>query len=146
MLAAQILREAVDDISSDLRGPVVCLAPTRAGLAVLFPVTFVVLARQAAGGSSPTELAMPSGGEIVTMLASGLVLGLGWPWTAGAWHRMIVLGETPRRFFPPWHGGNVLGCLGRGLLVGLVSVPLAAVASRVAPNTAETATDGDPTT
>lgn len=147
MLAAQIFRETVDDIFSDLDGSLQCLAPTLVGLALIVVVGFLTIG---VGSGSDIGLdVMPTPGQVVAFLILFLVLCVGWLWTAVAWHRMIVLGEKPGRVFPSWHGGKIFGYLGRGLLVVLLvllaSLPLAIIASLIAPNTVDPEVGGDPT-
>lgn len=53
-------------------------------------------------------------------------------WIAVAWHRYILLVETPSSFLPTLHADRILAYLGRSLLVGLLLVPLVLVLSMVA--------------
>ncbi|WP_121629406.1 hypothetical protein [Tropicibacter alexandrii] len=43
-------------------------------------------------------------------------------WLAVAWHRYVLTGEDTGSWLPNWHGGLVLGYLGRTILVGLVGI------------------------
>lgn len=146
MLAAQILRETVDDIFSDPRGSIQCLAPTLFGLALIVVGGFLTIA--IGGGAGIGRDDSTTAGQIGAGAVLFLALLVGWLWTAVSWHRMIVLGERPGRVFPSWHGGNILGYFGRGLLVALLvvlaSLPLVMIASLIAPNTVDPAVGGDP--
>lgn len=39
-------------------------------------------------------------------------------WIAVAWHRYVLLEEQPSGWIPKWHGGRILGYLGRSMLIG----------------------------
>ncbi len=58
-------------------------------------------------------------------------------WIAVAWHRFVLVGEYAGGWLPRWHGANMLGYLGRSILLGIVvviavvivSVPLGLIAA-----------------
>ena len=50
-------------------------------------------------------------------------------WIAVAWHRFVLVGERPKGWLPRWHGTNMLGYLGRSILLGLVVVIAVAIVS-----------------
>ncbi|MDJ0822163.1 MAG: hypothetical protein QNJ09_10205 [Paracoccaceae bacterium] len=43
-------------------------------------------------------------------------------WIAVAWHRYVLENEAPPGWVPRWHGSQMLGYLGRSILVGLIIV------------------------
>ncbi|MGY9045597.1 hypothetical protein P775_02020 [Puniceibacterium antarcticum] len=43
-------------------------------------------------------------------------------WIAVAWHRFVLAEEYPNGWLPRWHGPNMLGYLGRSILLGIVVV------------------------
>ncbi|CUH40711.1 hypothetical protein JSE7799_03446 [Jannaschia seosinensis] len=43
-------------------------------------------------------------------------------WISVGWHRYVLLGERPTGWAPPFHGGRILGYLGRSLMVGAVAL------------------------
>lgn len=58
-------------------------------------------------------------------------------WIAVAWHRFVLNEEYPSGWMPRWHGANMLGYLGRSILIGLlitvgclvISLPLGLMAA-----------------
>lgn len=49
-------------------------------------------------------------------------------WIAVAWHRYVLLNEAPTGWLPKFHGGPVLGYLGRSILIGLLIMVAVVVA------------------
>ncbi len=52
---------------------------------------------------------------------------VGFLWIAVAWHRYVLLNETPRSVLPKFHGKNIASYFFRGLLIALVFFLIAAV-------------------
>ncbi len=50
-------------------------------------------------------------------------------WIAVAWHRYVLAEEAPQGWLPRWHGSNMLGYLGRSILIGLLIALAVLVAS-----------------
>ncbi|MGY3438461.1 MULTISPECIES: hypothetical protein [unclassified Marinovum] len=67
------------------------------------------------GGVYPVH----SGIEGLVMMALGIAALCASLWIAVAWHRFVLLGETPSGWLPKWPGGTVLGYLWRSILLGL---------------------------
>lgn len=51
-----------------------------------------------------------------------LVIGA---WLAVGWHRFVLLEEYPNGWLPAWHGSNIIGCVFRVILLGLIYIGLA---------------------
>jgi hypothetical protein len=64
-------------------------------------------------------------------------------WVAVAWHRYVLLAEQPSGWLPAFHGPEMLGYLGRSILIGLIvgvailgiAIPLGALAVGIPPLT-----------
>lgn len=57
-------------------------------------------------------------GSLLSMLVTVLVS----IWIAVAWHRYVLLEEVPHGWLPRFHGGILLGYLGRSILLGILVV------------------------
>ena len=66
---------------------------------------------------------------ILPNLLYGLAAVVASLWVAVAWHRYVLAEEYPRGWVPVWHGGYLLGYLGRSVLIGLIIVIAAVAAS-----------------
>lgn len=61
-------------------------------------------------------------GMLMVMSIWALVSLVAAIWMAVAWHRYVLTGEDTGGWLPNWHGGLVMGYLGRTILVGLLGV------------------------
>ena len=79
----------------------------------------------------PEQQMMPSPAVLFLSLAR-IVTGL---WVAVAWHRYILIEETPGAFLPPWHGAAIWRYVKAGVILGLVLaavfIPLMAVSGLI---------------
>jgi hypothetical protein len=57
----------------------------------------------------------------------GIVACVAALWTAVAWHRYVLLDETPGAALPVFHGDRVLAYFGNSLLLGLIALGIALV-------------------
>lgn len=64
--------------------------------------------------SNPDEIFTP---KVLVAFIVALVTGL---WIAVAWHRFVLLEESPGAAFPPFRGSLMLSYFYRGFLIGLV--------------------------
>jgi hypothetical protein len=64
-------------------------------------------------------------------------------WIAVAWHRFVLLDETPQTLLPPFHGDRIVAYLGRSLVVFLIIFAIAILLSFVNV-TIISATNGSP--
>lgn len=74
---------------------------------------------------------LPGGFLAGWLLVSALTL-LAYLWIAVAWHRFVLLGETPAGWLPPLRGGLMLGYLGRSLLIGIVVILIVLAVTTIA--------------
>lgn len=58
----------------------------------------------------------------IKVLSGSLIQGIGALWTAVAWHRYILLEETPTGLLPPFNGSRILSYFGHGLLLTVVGL------------------------
>ncbi|WP_167766828.1 hypothetical protein [Jannaschia formosa] len=85
------------------------------------------------GGEEAAIAAMAGGVWALPLLVLNLVVTL---WVTVAWHRYVLLGETPTGWLPPMRGPEMLGYLWRSILIGLlvglaiigITIPLGALA------------------
>lgn len=69
-------------------------------------------------------------GDMLTGLLLGMVAIIASLWIAVAWHRFALTGEEARGWIPSFHGSEVMGYLGRSLLIGALIV-LAIIAASI---------------
>lgn len=62
----------------------------------------------------------PSVGASLIVIAASIVQAIINIWIAVAWHRFVLLDETPNNYVPMFDGGRVLRYVGRWILIGLV--------------------------
>jgi len=62
------------------------------------------------------------------ILAIAVTLATGM-WIAVAWHRYVLKVEKPTTLIPPFHGDRILGYLGKSILLIIIAIPIALVAS-----------------
>ncbi|WP_299652229.1 hypothetical protein [uncultured Jannaschia sp.] len=126
MLSWKIFMRAVrvilDDIGAALRVTALPYA-----ILVVASVWFI----SAYGQHSLTELELTAMGEgdaapilpdgfLAASLAVVLLQAAISIWIAVAWHRRVLLQESAEGVVPPVHGGQMLGYLGRSILIGLI--------------------------
>ncbi|MFZ7091019.1 hypothetical protein [Primorskyibacter sp. 2E233] len=74
------------------------------------------------GGGQPAQLPPQAALPLLVLGIAAVIASL---WIAVAWHRFVLLEERPSGWLPNWHGGKILGYLGRSMLIGvLISVVL----------------------
>lgn len=61
-------------------------------------------------------------GQIGSYLLFAFSQVLAFVWIAVAWHRYVLLGEEPNGWIPIFHGGPMLGYVGRSILIGLIVI------------------------
>lgn len=94
------------------------------------PYALVVVASvwAVSSGSSglPSAMEDPVTGEMVALSLPDLLVALlslfASLWIAVQWHRYVLLSESPEGWVPPFNGPEVLGYLGRSILIGLLVV------------------------
>lgn len=101
-----------------------------AALRVSLVLYLVQAASQVASYSAaPADAAIGPGGQLYTDITAGealmlFVLGLASVvsslWIAVAWHRFVLLSETPQGWLPRWPSTAIFGYLWRSILVGLL--------------------------
>jgi hypothetical protein len=74
------------------------------------------LAPPVAGEEGAGTLPMASASALMVGILN-LVVSL---WVAVAWHRYVLLAERPEGWIPAWRGPEMLGYLGRSILIGLI--------------------------
>lgn len=84
---------------------------------------------QAAGNPSAMQQLAGSFPWIQFLIAF-IVIIVCFTWTAVAWHRYILLDETPG-WLPPFNGGRIWAYILRTILVALILIPVAIIASLV---------------
>ncbi len=75
------------------------------------------------------EMPEMSGAYAIQSLILGILAIIASLWIAVAWHRFVLAEEYPKGWLPRWHGSDMLGYLGRSILLGLVVMIGVAVAS-----------------
>ncbi|WP_136443358.1 hypothetical protein [Pacificoceanicola onchidii] len=68
----------------------------------------------------PGQQFMLDPGSALQVFFLGIAAVVASLWIAVAWHRYVLLEERPEGWLPKWHGGKILGYLGRSMLIGLV--------------------------
>ncbi len=66
-------------------------------------------------------------GASFVIIAAAIIQGIINIWIAVAWHRFVLLDETPNNYVPMFNASRVLGYLGGSLLIGLVAAGVALV-------------------
>lgn len=69
-----------------------------------------------------TEIPMMSPETILPTILLGLLAAIASLWIAVAWHRYALTGERASGWMPQFHGGAILGYLGRSILIGILVV------------------------
>jgi hypothetical protein len=69
----------------------------------------------------------PSAGNLVLTLLLALASVLAILWLAVAWHRFVLLDESPTGPLPEFHGDRMLKYFGYGVRIGVISVVVATV-------------------
>ena len=128
MLSWRIFRRAVtlvvDDLPAALRVTALPYALFAAvSLAFAGSVDMATLARTEAGAAT-----LPAGAAS-GLLATALVQLLAFLWISVAWHRHVLLREGGEGWVPPFYGREMLGYLGRSLLIGIVVMAAVVMAS-----------------
>ena len=90
----------------------------QSAVSVYYTITFSDYLKAISTGTMPP----PPQGAIVTGLLV-LVVSIIVPiWVAVAWHRYILLEETPDAIFPEFRGPQIMAYLGKTILIGLLLV------------------------
>lgn len=76
----------------------------------------VVAIRMLSGGGGPADAA----NGVLALPILGIAAIVASLWIAVAWHRFVLTEEMPRGWLPVWHGPEILGYLGRSLMIGFV--------------------------
>lgn len=86
-----------------------------------------IMPTQPMGAGSAEMAQMMSPAVALASLGSVLVTMAVSIWIAVAWHRYVLLEEVPRGWVPAFHGGLMLGYLGRSILLGIIVIAIAVV-------------------
>ena len=130
MQAVQIIKHAVNMLTADTNMTFkVLLLPI-----ILSVVVAMIAGAMLLGGplawfdQSAMEARMATGnmnwGGFVLVLILSAVF---WLWGAVAWHRYVLLDETPTGFMPKFHGGRMLAYFGWAIVISLVIAVIAIV-------------------
>ncbi|SHH60703.1 hypothetical protein [Marivita hallyeonensis] len=76
-----------------------------------------------------TEIPVMAPETVLPTILLGLLAIVASLWIAVAWHRFALTGETAVGWVPRFHGSNILGYLGRSILIGILVVLGVIVAS-----------------
>ena len=76
-----------------------------------------------------TEIPVMDVGAILPNLVLGVLAVVASLWIAVAWHRFALTGEHTDGWMPSFHGSEVMGYLGRSIMIGLLVVLGVVVAS-----------------
>jgi hypothetical protein len=66
------------------------------------------------------QVAVPTAGMVLQTLVLSILAVIASLWIAVAWHRFVLEEEYPNGWLPQWHGANMLGYLGRSILLALI--------------------------
>lgn len=99
--------------------------------AVLYAVQALnqVLILMAAPADGPADAVVSPGLALMIMVTAILAI-VASLWIAVAWHRYVLTGEAPEGALPQWHGGLILGYLGRSVMIALL-IAVAVVAAMI---------------
>jgi len=124
MLSWRILKHSINMVFNNM-SVVVRIAIPLIGAMIL---TFIIFGQDVFMGQMGTDIFEPQMGgseNDVAILFASLIQGLAGLWVAVAWHRYVLLEETPSGVLPPFNGSRMLSYLGHGILLGLVlAVPI----------------------
>ena len=123
MLAWKIFRRAVmlvvDNLGAALRVSALPYAIFTAASLVFVGTMGVGDAARLEAGGMATGTTLPAG-TILAIFVTAIAQGLAFLWIAVAWHRYVLLAEGGAGWIPAFHGGRILGYLGRSILIGLM--------------------------
>jgi len=68
------------------------------------------------------SLPMMSANDVLATFILGLLAIVASLWIAVAWHRFVLTGEVARGWVPVFHGSEIMGYLGRSMMIGLLVV------------------------
>ncbi len=94
---------------------------------------------ETAADTTGTQIPALSIQDSIVGLLLGVLSLLAGLWIAVTWHRFVLKEEYPNGWFPQWHGPNMLGYLGRSILISLliviacivVSIPLGIIGAGI---------------
>lgn len=69
-----------------------------------------------------TEIPVMDVGSVLPNLVLGVLAVIASLWIAVAWHRFALTGEHTNGWLPSFHGSEVMGYLGRSIMIGLLVV------------------------
>ncbi|WP_439123569.1 hypothetical protein [Marivita sp.] len=69
-----------------------------------------------------TEIPIMAPETILPTIILGLLAVIASLWIAVAWHRFALTGETTKSWVPHFHGSEIMGYLGRSILIGVLVV------------------------
>jgi hypothetical protein len=75
------------------------------------------------------SLPMMSANDVLATFLLGLLAIVASLWIAVAWHRFALTGETAKGWLPVFHGSEIMGYLGRSVMIGLLVILGVVVAS-----------------
>ncbi|WP_299786720.1 hypothetical protein [uncultured Marivita sp.] len=76
-----------------------------------------------------TQIPVMSPETILPTILLGVLAVIASLWIAVAWHRFALTGETASGWIPQFHGSEIMGYLGRSILIGILVVLGVAVVS-----------------
>ena len=123
MKAWQIFRHSVRQVTGNLPDALrLSLVPV-----LVQVVAVILLVGVTAASLAAAEARQPGAGFAVGFTIGFIVTWAAVLWIAVAWHRFVLLGETPHGWFPPFHGARIWAYFLRSLAYLVLTVVAAAV-------------------